>query len=90
MRNKENFPPFKASLKDQNDGKAIRTYPGYGPLFGRGSDLYISHNAAWNTISRTNLGYSYEQPPSGVSDPQTILAGTRSFSPTEVEVFHLV
>ena len=89
LRNKENLPPFKAPLKDENTPHAIRARPGYGPLFGGGSDLYISNNAASNTYSNTNFNYNYKAPP-GVSNTQTILAGTPNFTPSEVEVFHLV
>jgi hypothetical protein len=73
LRNKENLPPFKAPLKDQNDVWAIRCY---GPTFGLVYDLRISNNAASNSNSVTNFGYTY-QPPSGVSDRTTILADQR-------------
>ncbi len=89
LRNKENRPPFKAPLKDQDDGHAIYGGSGYGPTFGRGHDLHISNNAASDTYSVTHFGTTY-QPPSGVSDPYTILAGTYNFSPSQVEVLHLV
>ena len=90
LRNKENLLPFKAPLKDQNDGHAIHPISSYGPIFGGGHDIEISDNAASNTRSNTNIAdYSY-QPPSGVSDPGTILAGSYIFSPSEVEVFYLV
>ena len=89
LRNKENLPLFKAPLRNQNDGRAIYVHPSYGPTFGWGRDLYISDNAASNTGSYTNFGDTY-QPPSAVNDPRTILAGTNTFSPSEVEVFHLV
>ncbi len=89
LRNRENRPPFKAPLKNQNDGNAIRAYPSYGPTFGRAHDLYISNNAASNTASHTFFGITY-QFPSGVRKSFTILAGTKHFSPSEVEVFYLV
>ena len=89
LRNKENLPPFKAPLRNQNYNCAIYTYPAYGPIFGSGHDFYISNNAASNTYSYSNFGSAY-QPPSGVSDRSTILAGTYNFFPSEVEVFHLV
>ena len=50
--------------------------PGYGPIFGNGFDLYISNNAASNTASRTDFNVDYKAPP-GVSNTQTILAGTK-------------
>ena len=89
LRNKENLGPFKAPRKNQYYGWEIYAYTGYGPTFGWGHDFYISDNAASNLHSYTNFGHSY-QPPSGVSDSSTILAGTYTFSPSEVEVFHLV
>ena len=89
LRNKETLGPFKAPLKNQNYVYAIYTRTDYGPTFGGGHDIRIYSNAASNTYSYTNFGHSY-QPPSGVSDPDTILAGTYKFSPSEVEVFHLV
>ncbi len=89
LRNKENLPPFKAPLKSGRTHHAMYVYFGYGPTFGGGRDLLIYDNAASNTYSRTNFDNTY-QPPSGVSDPYTILGGTQYFSPTEVEVFHLV
>ena len=89
LRNKDNLGPFKAPLKHENAGVAIRTHPGYGPTFGRGHDIRIYSNAASNLHSYTNFDSTY-QPPSGVSAPTTILAGTYRFSPSEVEVFHLV
>jgi hypothetical protein len=90
LRNKENLPPFKAPLKNQNDGNAIYAYPSYGPIFGNSGTIYIYDNAASNTNSQAgNFGSSY-QSPSGVNDRSTILAGTTSFSPSEVEVFYLV
>jgi hypothetical protein len=89
LRNKENFPPFKARLKSQGDSHAIYGGSGYGPTFGLGHDLYISNNAASDTSSYTNFDYTY-QPPSGVSSSNTILAGTHYFTPSEIEVFYLV
>ena len=86
LRNKENLPPFKApALKD---GSAIFRHNTYGPLFGENNDIYISDYAGSNTKSESHT--STYQAPSGVSDPKTILAGTRYFQPSEVEVFHIV
>ena len=88
LRNKENRPSFKAPLKSQGTPYAIYAGSNYGPTYGGGHDLYISSNAASNTNSHTDFGSTY-QPPSGVSSANTILAGTRSFSPSEIEVFYL-
>ena len=71
-----------------NPSKAIRKYSGYGPSFGSRYSIYIATNANSNTNSYTNFGYSYSVP-SGVKSKYTILAGTRNFTPDEVEVFYL-
>jgi hypothetical protein len=89
LRNKENLPPFKAPLKDQNAPYAIETRNSYGPTFGNGHDIYISNDAASNTNSYTYFN-SFYQAPSGVSSTSTILAGTYTFQPSEVEVFHII
>jgi hypothetical protein len=88
LRNKENLPPFKAPLKDQNTPYAIHAVISYGPSFGGGHDIHISNDASSNTGSYTNFN-SYYQVPSGVSSTSTILAGTHNFQPSEVEVFHI-
>ncbi len=89
LRNKENIRPFKAPLKNQFDGAAINSWPGFGPVFGQGFDIGISDNAASNTRSYANFGHTY-QLPSGVSERKTILAGTIKFTPSQVEVFYIV
>ena len=59
-----------------------------GPTFGGGFDISIKDNANGNTNSYTDFGNSYSVP-SGVQSKYTILAGTRNFTPDEVEVFYL-
>jgi len=82
LRNKEGLGPFKSMVTSPS--KAIRKQSGYGPSFGSYS-IYISNSHA---KSYTNFGYSYHVP-SGVKNKKTILAGTHSFTPDEVEVFYL-
>ena len=61
-----------------------------GPTFGGGFDIFIANNANSNTNSYSDFGESnYYSVPSGVQDQYTILAGTRNFTPDEVEVFYL-
>ena len=71
-----------------NPSQAIYKSSSYGPAFGGGHDIRIYNKANSNTYSFTNFGYSYSVP-SGVRDKNTILAGTRNFTPDEVEVFYL-
>ena len=67
---------------------AIYRNSSYGPTFGGGHDIYIANNANRDAPSYTNFGFSYSVP-SGVQVKNTILAGTYSFTPDEVEVFYL-
>ena len=66
--------------------RAIGRWSLYGPLFGW--DIYIVNNANSNSLSVARLGRYYPAP-AAVQDPDTILAGTKRFSPDEVEVFYL-
>ena len=73
-----------------NPTYAIYRYSGYGPTFGGGFDIYITDNANGNTNSYSDFGESnYYSVLSGVQDKNKILAGTRNFTPDEVEVFYL-
>ena len=86
---KEGLAPFKSMVKQNSlSSYAIHGGSRHGPFFGRGYDIYIADNANQNSNSHTNFGDSYS-PPNGVTDRFTILAGTHSFSPDEVEVFYL-
>ena len=76
----------------KSQSHAIYRKSGYGPTFGGGHQIHIANNANSNTNSYTNFGSSngyFYTVPSGVQDRQTILAGTYSFTPDEVEVFYL-
>ena len=70
---------------------SIENSPSHGPIFGGGSDIYISNYASSNRNSHTNLGNTYS-PPSGYifgsTFAQTFLAGTYQFTPGEIETFH--
>ena len=71
--------------------KSIYSCSSYGPIFGVGHDIYTANNAASNTNSHSNLGYTYS-PPSGYSYgssfTRSFLAGSYTFRPDEVEVFY--
>ena len=84
---KEGLAPFKSMVKQAGSSYAIYCWPSYGPMFGWG-DIFIADNASQNTHSLTDFGLSYSLP-NGVTDRLTILAGTLTFSPDEVEVFYL-
>ena len=88
LRNKEGLGPFKSMVMESVASVAIFRGSSYGPTFGGGHDIYIADNANSNTDSNTGFGNAYTVP-SGVQDGHTILAGTYSFSPDEVEVFYL-
>ncbi len=69
---------------------AIYRNSGYGPTFGVGFQIHIADSANTNTNSYTDFGQgNYYSVPSGVQNSYTILAGTRNFTPDEVEVLYL-
>ena len=69
---------------------AIYKHSSNGPIFGAGFDIRIYDNANSNTNSYTQFGNgNYYSVPSGVQNSYTILAGTKYFTPDEVEVFYL-
>ena len=84
ISNKEELDPFVSEVRRTYG--AIYRWSGYGPGFG--FDIYIANNANSNSNSVARLG-SYYPVPAAVQDPNTILAGTKYFSPDEVEVFYL-
>lgn len=81
LRNNEDLGPFKSIVTDPS--KAIERAAGYGPVFGRGSDIFISGHEV-----HTHFGTSYPAP-SNAQDKKTILGGIFSFSPEDLEVFYL-
>ena len=86
LNNNEGLAPFVSKVKIGYSGMAIYRWSYYGPRFG--SDVYIGDNADSNSNSRACLGNRYSVPPA-VKDQHTVLAGTRYFSPDEVELFYL-
>ena len=91
--NKPGWAPVKLPQTGKYSSGRRSIYCGsrYGPLFGEGSDIYISDYASSNSGSYSDLGYTYS-PPSGYSFgstfAQTFLAGTYHFTPDEVETFY--
>ena len=85
LRNNENLPPFIAHVVPGNEQYAIYCHPDYGPTFGGGHDVRIADNANGNQRSYSRFG-SYQVPP-GTRTSNHLLAGSRSFTPTEIEVF---
>ena len=88
IRNKEELDPFVVEVRRTE--RAIYRSSWYGPVFGLrfGSGISIANNANSNSRSYARLGRSYPAP-AAVQDRKTILAGTKYFSPDEVEVFYL-
>lgn len=93
FRNNENIPPFKSSLKDDQTPHAIYRHSTHGPVFGGGHDVHIGDKAAYRSNSYINFGHTYRLP-SGYTDHHhnkaSLLAGSKYFTPSEVEVFYLI
>ena len=84
ISNKEELDPFASEVRSPDYAIYRRSWS--GPSFGY--DIYIDNNANSSSSSRAGLGFDYPVP-AAVQDKYTILAGTRRFSPDEVEVFYL-
>ena len=92
LRNNDGFASFKSTLKNENNPRAIYRYSKYGLTFGDGHDLYIANNAVSNTNSYTRFGFAYNLPPGytfGQTNTYSLLAGSKHFTPSEVEVLYL-
>lgn len=63
-----------------------------GLRFGGGYDIYIVNPTSSNTISKSNLGYTFQLPNRrnsyGSSFDKSFLAGSYQFRPDEIEVFY--
>ena len=91
LRNNDDLPPFKASLKDENSPFAIRRQPNKGPVFGYDL-IMIEHYGNILKYSFDDFGFTYQAPTGydhGDTKTQSLLAGSIFFTPTEVEVLSL-
>ena len=86
LNNNEGLAPFVSKVKKEYSGDAIYRSSHYGPRFG--DDVFIKDNADSDDDSKARLGDRYSVPPA-VQGQDTVLAGTKRFSPDEVEVFYL-
>ena len=91
LRNNDDIGPFKSALKDENDSLAIYRSANYGPTFGWGHDLIFFYEQK-NAEFHTHFGRTYKLPPGytfGKANANSLLAGSYSFTPSEVEVLYL-
>ena len=60
----------------------------YGPVFGKGSDIFIANNANTTTDSYSLLGFSFRHPQydAYTNEASTFFAGSFSFKLDEIEV----
>ena len=92
LRNNDGLAPFKSTLKDENDQRAIDRVSGWGPTFGWAADLYIASGAVSNIKSLTNFGHAYNLPHGYTykeKNTLSLLGGSYYFTPSEVEVLYL-
>ena len=87
LNNSVGLAPFLSKVKPGWVGRAIDRHLYYGPKFGQ--DLVIHVDAVRKSYSQARLGNCYTVPASVKDKGSTILAGTKYFSPDEVEVFYL-
>ena len=90
LRNNDDIAPFKSTLQNENDRRAIYRVDRYAPRFS--VDMYIGYNAGSNTDSHTNFGFTYNLPLGytfGETNTRSLLGGSYHFTPSEVEVLYL-
>ena len=75
-----------SKVREKYTQRAIYRSSRDGPHFTY--NVYIVDNADSNGNSEARLSYLYSVPPA-VQDRDTVLAGTKTFSPDEAEVFIL-
>ena len=86
--NKKN-KPFKVVCPDGGQD-SIRCGPTHGPTFGRApADIHIAENSNTNELSFCNFGNTYKHPdyPVGTIKAINIMAGSKLFKTTEIEVY---
>ena len=83
LNNFEGLAPFVSKVRKDKTAQAIYRGSDTGPVFGHDLSIDLNHE-----VVETLLGSYYSAPPA-VKDRYTVLAGTRLFSPDEVEVFYL-
>ena len=92
LRNNDDLQSFKVTLRTEDHAKSLFRGYNYGPTFGYGFDVHISDNAASNTGSYADFGDTYNLP-SGYTvhydNTNALLAGSRDFTPSEVEVLYI-
>lgn len=84
LYNVNGYAPVKLKVLSNKYSMAVWPCAIDGPTFGY-NDLFISNNAASNTISQTNCGNVYALPP---GHSCTFFAGSNPFTPTDVEVLY--
>ena len=82
LTNSGRLVPFVSKVKPESKGYAIDRGSIYGPKFGQ--DLVIYLDAGYRQTSQALLNAAYAVPAE-----KQVLAGTKNFSPDEVEVFYL-
>jgi hypothetical protein len=83
--------PFKCPIINGKNGNAILCNSSYGAVFGTSGDLVIYNNANSKQNSYSNLGNTYQPPPGyqyNTQQTQSLFAGSKNFTPTEIEVFY--
>eukprot|EP01091_Cochliopodium_minus_P018392 TRINITY_DN744_c0_g1_i3.p1 TRINITY_DN744_c0_g1~~TRINITY_DN744_c0_g1_i3.p1 ORF type:complete len:309 (+),score=88.01 TRINITY_DN744_c0_g1_i3:770-1696(+) len=82
--------PIKMNCK--NSQKSIYDFTSFGPIYGGGSDIYISDNCNQNTNSYSDLGYTFEGCPFSFStkEAKSFLCGSNNFKVQDIEVYQII
>ena len=86
LNNSEGMAPFLRKVTPGRVERAIHRNSYYGPKFGQYIVIHVEESR--KKYSKASLG-DYYSVPAAVQNQFTVLAGTKDFSPDEVEVFYL-
>ena len=86
LNNIKGYNPVKLT-QYQNQQYAMYRCSSYGPTFGVGHDIYISHDAKNNQHSYTECGQTYKNPTGYSGENCGFFTGSRHFTPSNIEVF---
>jgi hypothetical protein len=77
-------------LKTTNPDESIYCHSHYGPVFGKGHDIFISDQSNSSALSYSRLCATYRHPDfvHNSKEANCFLAGSEKFQVAEIEVFH--
>jgi hypothetical protein len=86
LTNQQNTPLL---MRTSHPHESIYSHPNYGPVFGKGHDIFIADNSNQNTLSHAYICHTYEHPKylHSKTEAMKFLASRTHFQTAEIEIF---